>query len=131
MIIGTGVDIVDLARLQEMIDRHGMRFLSKTFTEGEIAYCRRHKVPAAHFGGRFAAKEAMFKALGTGWREGISWKQVEVQVDNRGRPRLRLTGQAATRARDLDITDIFVSISHCNCHAIAHVIAEGVEEAPP
>jgi len=131
MIIGTGVDIIDLARLQEMIDRHGMRFLSKTFTESEIAYCQSRKVPVMHFAGRFAVKEAMFKALGTGWRGGIGWKQVEVQVDARGRPHVRLTGQAASRAHELGISEIFVSISHCNCHAVAQVIAEGAEEAPP
>jgi len=128
LIVGTGVDIVDLDRLQDLIDRHGMLFLGKTFTEAEIAYCQRHKVPVMHFGGRFAAKEAMFKALGTGWREGIGWKQVEVQADARGRPRIRLSGRAAVRARKLGITEIFLSISHCKCHAIAQVIAEGVED---
>ena len=74
MIIGIGIDIVDLDRFQRMLDRHGKRFLAKTFSEEEIAYCQSRKNPAQHFAARFAAKEAVFKALGTGWREGMSWK---------------------------------------------------------
>ena len=124
MIIGIGVDIVDLNRIQGMLDRHGNKFLAKTFTEGEIAYCQSHKKMAQHFAGRFAAKEAVFKALGTGWRAGMGWREIEVVVDSYGRPRLRLTGKVASKARELNISEMLVSISHCDCHAVACVIAQ-------
>ena len=125
MIIGIGIDIVDLDRIQRMIDRHGLKFLNRTFTEAEIAYCQGRKKPAQHFAGRFAAKEAVFKAFGTGWREGMGWKEIEVQVDPLGRPRLRLAGKAASKARDLGVSELLISISHCDCHAIAQVVAVG------
>jgi len=128
LIIGVGVDIVDLARVLKMIERYGKKFLGKTFTDGEIAYCTSRKAPVQHFAARFAAKEAVFKALGTGWREGMGWKEIEVQADARGRPRIRLTGKASIKARDLGIVEMHVSISHCDCHAIAHVVAESDDE---
>ena len=124
-VVGIGIDIVDLSRFQRLLDRHGQRFLSKTFTDEEIAYCQSRKNPVQHFAARFAAKEAMFKAMGTGWREGMGWKEIEVQVDSRGRPRLRLAGKAASKARSLGITDTILSLSHCDCHAIAEVLAQG------
>ena len=128
MIIGIGIDIVDIDRIQRMIDRHGMKFLNRTFTETEVAYCQGRKKPAQHFAGRFAAKEAVFKAFGTGWRGGMGWKEIEVQVDSLGRPRLRLSGKVASKARDLGIIEVLVSISHCDCHAIAQVVALGGED---
>ncbi|HUW35483.1 MAG TPA: holo-ACP synthase [Planctomycetota bacterium] len=128
MIIGIGIDIVDLDRIQRMIDRHGLKFLNRTFTEAEIAYCQGRKKPAQHFAGRFAAKEAVFKAFGTGWREGMGWKEIEVQVDPLGRPRLRLAGKAASKARDLGVSELLISISHCDCHAIAQVVAVGRDD---
>ena len=128
MIIGIGIDIVDLDRIQRMIDRHGLKFLNRTFTEAEIAYCQGRKKPAQHFAGRFAAKEAVFKAFGTGWREGMGWKEIEVQVDPLGRPRLRLAGKAASKARDLGVSELLISISHCDCHAIAQVVAVGRQD---
>ena len=124
VIIGTGIDIVDLNRMQGLLDRHGNKFLAKTFTDGEIAYCQSRKKMVQHFAGRFAAKEAVFKALGTGWRAGMGWKEIEVQVDSYGRPHLRLLGKVAAKARDLGISEIFLSISHCDCHAVAFVIAQ-------
>jgi len=130
LIIGIGIDIVDLNRIQDMIDRHGDRFLSKTFTKGEIAYCRSWKVPSSHFAARFAAKEAVFKAFGTGWREGLGWKEIEVDADHLGRPRINLSGRAAAKAREMGIAEMLVSISHCDCHAIAQVIAQGRERRP-
>lgn len=130
MIIGIGVDIVDLARIRDMVDRHGKRFLSKTFTDEEIAYCQSRRKPAQHFAARFAAKEAVFKALGTGWREGMGWKEIEVQIDHLGRPRISLVGRAAMKARELGIDEMHVSVSHCDCHAIAHVVAVGGERGP-
>ncbi|NQT19914.1 MAG: holo-ACP synthase [Planctomycetes bacterium] len=123
MIIGIGVDIVDLDRIQGMIDRHGKRFLGRTFTDEEIAYCLSRKLPTQHFAARFAAKEAAFKAFGTGWRQGLGWKDVEVRVDQLGQPHIYLSGRAAAMARDMGITDMLVSLSHCTCHAIAHVVA--------
>ena len=125
MIIGIGVDIVELDRIGDLVARHGRRFLSKTFTSEEIAYCRSRRAPVQHFAARFAAKEAAFKSFGTGWRGGLGWKEIEVHVDQLGRPGIRLTGRAAMKARELGITEMLVSLSHCNCHAVAQVIAQG------
>lgn len=124
MIVGIGVDIVDIDRVEDMIERHGKRFIGKTFTDGEVAYCEGRKLPGSHYAGRFAAKEAVFKALGTGWREGIGWKEIEVVADQHGKPRLRLTGMAAAKANDLGISDLLLTISHCDCHAVACVVAQ-------
>jgi len=130
LIIGIGVDIVDLHRIRDMVNRHGKRFLGKTFTDEEIAYCHSRRKPAQHFAARFAAKEAAFKALGSGWREGMGWKEIEVQIDHLGRPRISLIGRAAAKARELGISEILVSISHCDCHAVAHVVALGDDRGP-
>lgn len=108
-----------------MIDRHGKRFLARTFTDDEIAYCLSRKLPTQHFAARFAAKEATFKAFGTGWRQGLGWKEVEVRASQLGQPHIHLSGRAAVMARDMGITDMLVSLSHCNCHAIAQIVASG------
>lgn len=127
MIRGTGVDIADTSRIEQGLQRHGERFAKRIFTAGEIAYCERFKNRAERYAARFAAKEAAFKALGTGWRQGIQWLDVEIVHQPSGKPDLILTGRALEVARKLQVTRISVSISHSDRYAVALVIFEGDE----
>ena len=124
MIVGTGVDIVETSRIQRVFERHGERFARRLFTQGEIAYCERFKNKAERYAARFAAKEAAFKALGTGWREGIRWLDVEVTHQPSGKPELVLKGRAQELAQILGVTRSAVSISHADHYAMAQVIFE-------
>ena len=91
-IVGIGTDIVECLRIRRMIEQHGELFLSRVFTEREILYCRDRKQSTEHFAGRWAAKEAVFKCLGTGWQKGMCWTEIEVRNDPSGRPRIQLGG---------------------------------------
>ena len=112
MIRGTGVDIAETSRIEQSLERHGERFTKKVFTSAEIAYCDKFKNRAERYAARFAAKEAAFKALGTGWRVGIRWLDVEVIHQPSGKPELVLTGRALEVARELQVTRMSISISH-------------------
>ncbi len=114
-----GVDAVEIARIAAAIERFGERFLQRVYTEREIAYCR-GRVP--ELSARFAAKEAISKALGTGIR-GIHWREMEVLPDRRGKPLVYLHGQAARRARELELSEFAVSLTHAQELAIAVVVA--------
>jgi len=111
----------------------GERLVQRLFTPGEVAYCRRHKEPARHFAARFAAKEAGMKAIGTGWSNGVAWKDFEVQLDPRGRPHLFVTGRAAEFARALGATHSVISLAHDFGLATAVVAleGEGTAASPP
>jgi len=122
-IVGIGTDITDCARIDKMIQRHGVHFLEHVFTQREISYSSSKKRASEHFAGRWAAKEAVLKALGTGWIGGISWKDVEVVNEIGGRPRIDLHSGAKKIADQLGITEILISISHCSSHAIAYAVA--------
>ncbi len=124
MIVGTGVDIVETLRIQQAFERHGERFSRRLYTPGEIAYCERFKNKAERYAARFAAKEAAFKALGTGWREGIHWLDVEVTHQPSGKPELVLKGRAGEVAQELRVTRAAVSISHADTYVVAQVILE-------
>lgn len=124
MIVGTGVDIAETARLEQALARHGERFAKRLYTPGEIAYCERFKNKAERYAARFAAKEAAFKALGTGWGEGVRWLDVEITHQPSGKPELVLTGRAAQLARQLGVTHTAVSISHSDRYVVAQVIFE-------
>ncbi len=126
-IVGTGIDIVDVERIARAAGRHGDRFLNRVFTPLEAEYCRSRGVPAQHLAGRFAVKEAVLKALKTGWSEGILWREVEVSRADSGEPSVQLFGAAAHRAEEMGIATIHISISHTGNHAIAHAIAEAAE----
>lgn len=122
-IIGHGIDLVEVARVQRMLDEHGERFLARCFTEGERAYCAANPARMAeHLAGRFAAKEAVLKVLGTGWSGGIVWTDVEVLREASGKPGVRLHGKAASVASGLGIGAVLLSISHTTTHATASAI---------
>ena len=125
MIIGVGVDIVSIQRLRSTLERQGTRFLNRVFTPAEQEYCQSHRDPVPHYAARFAAKEALFKALGTGWAQGVSWLDAEVQRRNREAPALLLRGKTQKFSRALGTRSIHLSLSHSGDSAIATVILEG------
>jgi len=124
MIVGTGIDLVETARIAENIERYGDRFVRRLYTPGEIAYCEKFKNRAERFAARFAVKEAAFKALGTGWRQGVRWLDVEVVNQASGKPELMLHGRAGEIARSLGVIVKTVSISHADHYAVAQVLFE-------
>ncbi|MDE3180291.1 MAG: holo-ACP synthase [Acidobacteriota bacterium] len=124
MIVGTGVDLAETRRIGESLDRYGDRFRRRIYTPGEITYCERFKNKAERYAARFAAKEAAFKALGTGWREGIRWLDVEITHSPGGKPEIVLRGRAQELALKLGVARTAVSISHANDYVLAQVIFE-------
>jgi holo-[acyl-carrier protein] synthase len=124
LIIGLGVDIAEVPRIKAAIERRGQPFLRRVFTPNEIAYCERFKNKFERYAGRFAAKEATMKALGTGWRGGIRWVDLEVVRQQSGRPTMALAGEAAKIAAALGVRRISVSITHTASQALAQVIFE-------
>jgi holo-[acyl-carrier protein] synthase len=124
-IVGIGTDIVECPRIGRMIEEHGELFLTRVYTPREIRYCQARKNALEHFAGRWAAKEAILKCLGTGWRKGLCWTDLEVRNDGQGAPRVYLCGATRDHARQLKITDILLSISHCRTYATATAIAVG------
>lgn len=122
-ILGHGIDIVETGRIRRLIEQHGQHFLDRVFTPAEQAYCNMNrKRMLEHYAGRFAAKEAVLKVLGTGWRGGIAWTDVEVAKDPSGQPKIVLTGECARIAREQGISLWHVSISHIETHATASAI---------
>jgi holo-[acyl-carrier protein] synthase len=124
MIVGTGVDIMETARFEDAVRKHGKRFAERVCTPAEIAHCEKFKNPAERLAARFVAKEAAFKALGTGWREGVRWVDVEITHSPRGQPELILRGRAEEIARGLGVTRIALSISHSDRYVVAQVVFE-------
>jgi holo-[acyl-carrier protein] synthase len=120
--LSVGVDIIEIERIKQIFQRHGERFLRRVYTEAEIAYCR-GRVP--ELAARFAAKEAVSKALGTGivGQGGIFWREVEVLPDARGKPLVHLHGQAQDRAASLGLKEFAISLSHSQEYAVAFVVA--------
>ena len=127
-ILGIGTDIIECLRIAQMIERHGELFITRVYTQHEIQYCQSRKQATQHYAGRWAAKEAVLKALGTGWRRGISWRDIEIRNDASGRPRVALRGGAADVVERLGISEMHISISHCRSHATAYALAEGLEQ---
>jgi len=119
MIKGVGNDIIEISRIQNVIKRHGKRFLDKVFTQKEQQYCLKHKESERHFAGRFAAKEAIVKALGCGLKEGISWLDFEILNDAAGKPILHLSPLIQKRFNN---PEVLLSISHCKSYATAVAI---------
>jgi holo-[acyl-carrier protein] synthase len=124
-ILGIGTDIVECPRIGKMIEQHGELFLRRVYTDREIRYCQSRKHAIEHFAGRWAAKEAILKAMGTGWSRGIAWTHVEVRNGQDGQPRVMIGGVAREVARERGIGEILVSISHCRTYATAYALAIG------
>ena len=128
-ILGIGTDIIECPRIGMMIEQHGELFLRRVYTDREILYCQARKHAMEHFAGRWAAKEAILKALGTGWARGIAWTDVEVRNDPGGAPKVHVGGAAKDITREKGIADILISISHCRTYATAYALAVGLEPA--
>lgn len=121
MKLSTGVDLIEIARIEEVVARHGKHYLERIYTPAELEYCGKR---AESLAGRFAAKEATVKALGCGIGD-VSWKEIEVLGDERNAPVLALHGEAAAKAKELGLTTWSVSISHSQSHVVALVVAIG------
>jgi len=124
MIVGLGLDIAEVDRIEAAIRRHGRPFLERLFTPAEIVYCESYRHSAERFAGRFAAKEAAMKALGTGWSKGVRWVDLEVVREPGGKPTLKLHGRAAQHSATLGVRNIALSITHSGKIALAEVIFE-------
>ena len=124
MIVGLGVDIAEIDRLEKAIGRHGIAFLKRVFTPAEIEYCERHKSKFERYAARFAAKEALMKALGTGWRKGVRWRDIEIKNEPGGKPVLKLAGMAAEHTSRLGASRFLLSMTHTGNLAYAQVILE-------
>ena len=118
-LISIGTDIIECVRIAQMIEKHGEVFLQRVFTQREILYCSSRKAATQHYAGRWAAKEAVLKVLGTGWAKGIQWTDIEVVNEVSGAPIIKITGKAAEIARERGIRDVIITISHCRAYATA------------
>src|SRR6516162_4499980 len=125
MIIGMGIDVAEVGRIRDVIESQTERFLRRVYTANEAAYCEQFKNKYERYAGRFAAKEAAMKALGTGWSRGVRWVDVEVVRHHGGRPTLLLKGEAKKIADAMGVKNIAVSITHTAEQAFAQVIFEG------
>jgi holo-[acyl-carrier protein] synthase len=122
-IAGIGTEIVECVRIGRMIEQHGELFLARVYTEREIRDCQQKKKSLEHFAGRWAAKEAVLKALGTAWRRGLAFTDIEIQPEDNGTFTVRLLGAAREVADRLHIAAIHLSIAHCRAYATAYVLA--------
>ena len=122
-VFGIGTDIVECLRIAQMIERHGELFVGRVYTPHEIEYCSTRKAATQHYAGRWAAKEAVLKALGTGWIRGVSWRDVEVRNEQGGKPTIALGGGAREICERVGIAEMHISISHCRSHATAYALA--------
>lgn len=123
MVRGIGVDIIDIPRIKKVIGSDG-KFVEKVFTENEIRYCQAKFRKEMHYAARFAAKEAFFKAMGTGWRNGMKWTEISVENDELGKPGISLCGKTLENFNKNNMSHISLSISHTNEYAVAFVIIE-------
>jgi holo-[acyl-carrier protein] synthase len=124
VIFGTGVDIVDISRFERFVRENNQPLLQRLFTQREHEYCAARKQSAQHYALRFAAKEAYLKALGTGLRDGISWKDIEVVNDDLGKPELLLSGRGAEIFREKGLARCHLSLSHDGNFGVAMVVLE-------
>lgn len=124
-ILGIGTDITECLRIAKMIERHGELFIDRVYTPEEVRYCRCRKQATQHFAGRWAAKEAVLKALGVGWVKGIGWRDIEIRNESAGRPIVLLHEGAREAAQRLGVRKVLISISHCHTHATAYALALG------
>ena len=130
-VIGIGVDLVECARIQHSLDRFGDRFLHRVFTDGEIDYSMSMKFPARHLAARFAAKEAVSKAFGTGIGKAMGWRDLDVRKKPSGEPYLVFAGEAEQLAQTRGVTSALITLSHTDNHAMAMVVLEGAAPSAP
>jgi holo-[acyl-carrier protein] synthase len=130
-VLGIGVDLVECARIQHSLDRFGERFLHRVFTEGEIAYSMSMKFPARHLAARFAAKEAVSKAFGTGIGKSMGWRDIDVRKKPSGEPFLVFDGGAEKLAKERGVSNALITLSHSEQHAVATIVLEGGAPAAP
>jgi holo-[acyl-carrier protein] synthase len=123
--IGIGTDITECLRIARMIEKHGDLFINRVYTPAEIAYCQNRRTATEHYTGRWCAKEAILKALGTGWVRGITWRDMEILNEPGGRPVVHLRDGTLEAAERLGITEVLITISHCRTHAVAYAVAVG------
>ncbi|MDQ1354813.1 MAG: holo-[acyl-carrier protein] synthase [Acidobacteriota bacterium] len=123
MIKGTGIDIIDIPRIKKKTTEDP-RFIEKLFTETEIAYCESKFRKEIHYAARFAAKEAFFKAMGTGWRDGMKWTDISIENNDLGKPSIKLQGKTLENFKEKNFENIHLSISHTREYAVAFVIIE-------
>lgn len=126
MILGLGIDIIEIDRIEEAIKRGGEEFVRRTFTDEEINYCEKESHKYQHYAARIAAKEALFKAIGTGWQNGVKWTDIEVKNDKLGKPVMHLKGKVKLIADKLGVKNAIVTLSHCEAYAIAQAVLEGI-----
>lgn len=124
LIVGIGIDVIENKRIARSLERFPDRFVSRIYTERETEYCQSCAAPAIHYAARFAAKEAAFKALGTGWAKGVKWKDVEVERLRSGQPILHLYGAALEQAKSMGATNFLVSLTHDQLISAAVVVME-------
>ncbi|HSZ17590.1 MAG TPA: holo-ACP synthase [Terracidiphilus sp.] len=124
MIVGSGIDLVEIGRIHDSVERFGKRFLDRIFTGAEQAYCLRKRKAAESLAARFAAKEAGAKALGTGISQGVNWLEIEVLRERSGRPTLRFYGRAAEIAAAMGVANVALSLTHSGDLAMASVVLE-------
>lgn len=121
-VVSHGIDLIECARIDRIWREHPDRFLSRILTSAERAYCERHRDPTPRIAGRFAAKEAILKMLGTGWRGQVAWTDIEILNDESGRPLATLSGECARIAADLGLSRVLISITHTETLAAASAI---------
>lgn len=122
-IVGIGSDIVECLRIGRMIERHAEVFLLRVYTEREVRHCQGRKRATEHFAAHWAAKEAIFKALGTAWRRGLSWTDIDIQPEEANQPRVLLAGSVRDLARKLGVGEILLTMAHCRAYATAYALA--------
>src|SRR3954469_1713329 len=125
-VVGIGVDLVEVARIQHSLERFGERFLHRVFTEAEIEYCKSMPHPARHFAARFAAKEAVSKAFGTGIGKSMGWKDIDVRRKESGEPYVVLEGGAKKLAEERGVSKVSITLSHTEHHAMAMIVVEAL-----
>ena len=130
-IVGIGTEIIECPRIGRMIEHHGEPFLRRVYTEREIRFCQSRKHAIEHFAALWAAKESIFKALGTNWSRGVAWTDIEVRKGPGGRQTVRIGGGAKAAALKLGIADILVSTAHCRTYATAYATAVRGPSRPP
>jgi holo-[acyl-carrier protein] synthase len=127
-VIGIGTDIIECLRIARMIEKHGELFLRRVYTPHELEYCNARKAATQHFAGRWAAKEAVLKAMGTGLSRGVTWRDIEVWNNDVGQPVIRLGGGARELCEGLGVREMHITISHCRSHATAYALATGLPD---